>query len=606
MIQRWGIRFIIALVVGVLLAGAGALAGGQAARADTSDFTFDSLHTDYRLTRTTDHRADLTVTETFVADFPAGATNHGILRAIPTTADGRSLHVQVRSVTDAASESIPWQIDGDDAQAGFTVIRIGDPYSYVHGRQSYVIRYTMRDVIHTMRDVIHEARGGAQQFLFDVNGTGWEQPFGTVSATLHVPAALAGSLSGDSACYQGAQGSRARCTITRTGSGFDVSARGIGPHESVTMSVGFKQGTFAVPVSIARVLVWVLLVITVVLLAAALVVRLRRLGNPKGTGIIVPQYQALPGIGVMEAAELLDERDRAFPALVTQLVVSRAATMTRDDKGTAKTKDDIYSLRLVDATVLDDEDADAAHTLFGSVKPQTTVTLDRTDPKVGDRIGKLLREARDAVRKQELIARVHTPLSVVLLIVGFLVALGAVVMLGALNAAGLSSWLHNILLVAGLALAVAAIALVWPRERRTRQAVPAYEHLLGIRDYLRLAEADRIRMLQSPSGAETGTAPTGEQVVRLYEKLLPYAVLFGIEREWREVLGRYWATTPTDVSPTLLPLQTLVFANAFATGNFATTASTTSGSHSWSNSGGGGFSGGFSGGGFGGGGGGGW
>lgn len=599
MIQRWGIRFILALVVGLLLAGSGAVAGGRPAHADTSDFAFDSLHTDYRLTRTADHGADLAVTETFVADFPAGATNHGILRAIPTTADGRSLHVRVRSVTDAAGKTVPWQLDGDDARAGFTVLRIGDPHAYVSGRQSYVIRYTMRDVI-------HEARDGAQQFLFDVNGTGWAQPFGTVTATLHVPAALAGALSGDSACYQGAQGSTARCTITRTGGGFDVSASGIGPHESVTMSVGFTPGTFAVPVSVARVLVWVLLAIALALLVVALVVRLRRLGNPRGTGIIVPQYQAFPGIGVMEAAELLDERDRAFPALVTQLVVSRAATMTRDDKGTAKTKDDVYSLRLLDATVLDDEDADAAHTLFDSVKPETTVTLDRTDPQIGDRIGKLLRDARDAVRNQGLIARVRTPLSVALLIIGFLTALAAVVMLAVLSAEALSTWLHNVALLVGLALAVGAIALLWPRERRTAQAVPAYEHLLGIRDYLRLAEADRIRILQSPSGAETRTAPTGEQVVRLYERLLPYAILFGIEREWREVLGRYWATTPTDVSPTLLPLQTLVFANAFATGRFATTASTTSGSHSWSNSGGGGFSGGFSGGGFGGGGGGGW
>jgi uncharacterized membrane protein YgcG len=612
--RRWGIRIILAFVFGALAAGALALAGPGAARADASavqadadasavhadagDFTFDSLHTDYRLSRAADGRAELAVTETFAARFPDADQNHGIERAIPTSADGRSLHVRVRSVTDAAGAPVAWQLLTDDVPAGFTVVRIGDPYSFVHGAQSYVIRYTMRDVI-------HEAQG-AQQFLFDVNGTGWAQPFGTVSATLHVPAALAGSLTGDTACYQGAQGSTARCTITRTGDAFTATATDLGAHENVTMSVGFAPGTFAVPLSLRRLAVWVLLGVAVVLLGLAIAVRVRSLGNPRGTGIIVPQYAAFPGIGVMEAAELLDERDRDFPALVTQLVVSRAATMTRDDRGTAKTKDDLYALQLHDATVLDDEDADAVHTLFGSIKPGAAVTLDPKKPEVGDRIAKLLREARDAVRKQGLIARRYTALSGILLAAGLLFAVVTVAWFVVLSSGAFGTWLHYLGLVAALALLVAAVALVWPRERRTTAATPAYEHLLGIRDYLRLAEADRIRMLQSPTGAETQKTPQGEDLVKLYEKLLPYAILFNVEKEWREVLGRAWATTPTDVTPTLLPLQTLLFANAFASHNYATTASTTSNSHSWSSSGGSGFSGGFSGGGFGGGGGGGW
>ncbi|AYG03729.1 DUF2207 family protein [Gryllotalpicola protaetiae] len=611
MIQRWGIRILLALLFGALASGGlvaaapaqASVRSGRVVSAGTAEFTFDSLHTDYRLTRTADHRANLAVTETFVARFPDFDQNHGIERAIPTTADGRSLHVQIRGVTDAAGAAVPYQIQTDNSPAGFRVLRIGDPYAYAHGVQTYVIAYTMRDVI-------HEASGGGQQFLFDVNGTGWGQPFGTVSATLHVPAGLTGALTGDNHCYAGARGATGGdCDISASGGTVAASASNLAAGHNLTMSVGFKPGTFEVPVSVARVLVWVLLGIAIVVFALALVVRIVSLGNPKGTGIIVAQYQAFPGIGVMEAAELLDERDRAFPALMTQLVVSRAATMIRDDRGTKKTSDDLYSLTLHDATVLDDEDADAVHTLFGSIKPDAAVTLDPKEPKIGDRIAKLLREARDSVRKQGLIGRVHTPLSVLLLVIAFFALFAAVAGAVLLNALAFGTWLHTLALVLAAVLAIAALALVWPRERRTAAAVPAYEHLLGIRDYLRLAEADRIRMLQSPSGAETATpqgAPDNTVVVKLYEKLLPYAILFNIEKEWREVLGRYWATTPTEVSPTLLPLQALLFANAFASHNYATTASTQSGSHSWSGSGGGGFSGGFSGGGFGGGGGGGW
>jgi len=602
--RRWGLRTLLASVgvAGAVLLGGGlAAAPAQAAgvvRADTSDFTFDSLHTDYTLTRDAAGRANLEVEETFKAVFPDFDQNHGIERAIPRSADGRSLDLRVKSVADG--DGRPIQFQSSDG-GGFTVLRIGDPYGYVHGAQTYVIDYTMRNVVQ------QPLFSSAQRFFYDVNGTGWSQPFGEVTATLHVPDDLASALSGDDHCFQGPAGSTETCEITRTDAGFTASGSGLRANQTVTMIVGFKAGTFSIPFAWQRLVVWVLLGIAVLALIWAIVVAATKLGNPKGTGIIVPQYQAFPGIGVMEAAELLDERDRAFPALVTELVVSRAAQMTRDDRGTKKTSDDVYSLHLRDATVLDDEDSDAVSTLFGSIKPGKTVTLDRTEPKIGDRIGKLLFQARLSVRKQGLIQRKSTPASRLLIALGVILAIASVVWLVIVNVLALSSIVHNLALVLAALIGIAIVVIAFPRERRTEQAVPAYEHLLGIRDYLRLAEADRLRMLQSPSGAETAQAPDGEQVVKLFEKLLPYAILFGIEKEWREVLGRYWATTPTDVSPTIGPLPALFFANTFASSHYATTASVESSSHSWSGSGGSSsFGGGSAGGGFGGGGGGGW
>src|SRR5690606_8229097 len=56
-----------------------------------------------------------------------------------------------------------------------------------------------------------------------------------------------------------------------------------------------------------------------------------------------------------------------------------------------------------------------------------------------------------------------------------------------------------------------------------------YEHLLGVKDFIRVAEADRLRMLQSYQGAERRSDGTID-VVHLYEKLLPYAMLLGQEK----------------------------------------------------------------------------
>jgi hypothetical protein len=59
-------------------------------------------------------------------------------------------------------------------------------------------------------------------------------------------------------------------------------------------------------------------------------------------------------------------------------------------------------------------------------------------------------------------------------------------------------------------------------------------YLLGLRDYLQLAEADRLRVLQSPHGAERVASADQRAIIALNEKLLPYAVLWGIEKRWAQ------------------------------------------------------------------------
>ena len=62
------------------------------------------------------------------------------------------------------------------------------------------------------------------------------------------------------------------------------------------------------------------------------------------------------------------------------------------------------------------------------------------------------------------------------------------------------------------------------------------DYLLGMRDYMQLAEADRIRYLQSPEGAERVNVDDRVAMVKLYERLLPFAIIFGIEDKWAEEL----------------------------------------------------------------------
>jgi uncharacterized membrane protein YgcG len=149
-------------------------------------------------------------------------------------------------------------------------------------------------------------------------------------------------------------------------------------------------------------------------------------------------------------------------------------------------------------------------------------------------------------------------------------------------------------------------------ERRTEKGALAYEQLLGLRDYLRLAEADRLQVLQSPQGAVRSRIDPSDTaaVVKLYERLLPWAIVWGVEKQWAAELAAHY----TETAP---PSSTLQFSSGFsslaslgttfAASSFATTPPVSSSSGSGGSSSSSGFSsgGGFSGGGGGGGGGGG-
>lgn len=73
----------------------------------------------------------------------------------------------------------------------------------------------------------------------------------------------------------------------------------------------------------------------------------------------------------------------------------------------------------------------------------------------------------------------------------------------------------------------------------TRLAAEARNYLEGMRMFMLWAEADRLKMLQSPSGAEVK-----DGVVRIYERLLPYAIAMGIEREWARVVALRMESAP--------------------------------------------------------------
>src|SRR5690606_8042505 len=154
------------LALGVTL---GLAACDEIASGDLDAFHFESFSADFHLELDENDRSILTTTETLVAVFPDIDQNRGIRRQLVTSYDGHPTQLRVLSVTD--ENGVPRNFEREDLDDSDVLeLTIRDSH-FVHGRQTYVITYTQRDVTKYFADT------RADEFFWDVNGTDWAQRF---------------------------------------------------------------------------------------------------------------------------------------------------------------------------------------------------------------------------------------------------------------------------------------------------------------------------------------------------------------------------------------------------------------------------------------------
>lgn len=573
------------------------------AYAGVDDFVFESFHADYYLGRDGAGNATLRTVETIVAVFPEFDQNRGILRAIPLHYGDVDLELSQISVTDQSGNGHPWQRETD---GGFAVIRIGTASRYVHGKQTYVVEYSQRNVVRSFRDT------ASDEFYWDVNGIGWNQPFERVSMTLHLEDGIDADLTGASACYFGYDGSTDRCDIVRTATGFEASVTDLLPRQTMTIAAGFEPDAFVDPPVLRENWVftglpWLLLIVSGLTWLFALLWRIVKWRDHPGRGIIVPQYTPLNDAYPALAAHLLDSKKTALPA---QLIDFAVNDVIKIRENLERLDDNRWELELlVDPSEVESERRKLLQYIFDKPSRGRRVTLTRTNRKLGDRLAKATTDLEKRLTSRGWMAKPSSKLPKITgTITGWIVV------------ASIALWAYSffaevdspLLWLApwgcfGLWLFTSGAAQ--PPYLLTESGAATRDYLYGIRDYLALAEADRIRMLQGPETAERIDVTDRQAVVKLYERLLGYAVVFGVERQWLGELAKdYQQYGPPEWSTGTSNLYSInSFSHSIANTRFAVTppVSSSSGGSSWSSSDSSSFSGGSSGGGSSGGGGGG-
>lgn len=525
-------------LLGVLLGMLIAVLLPATASADVDDFSYSSWESRYEIALDDDGRSVAHVTETVVAEFPDVDQNKGIIRGYPQRYAGAGLSVEIVSVTDEQGGAVPFETELED---DMLLVLTGDD-DYVHGPTTYVIESTMRDVM------ISATESGNDEFYWNLLPLNSSQDIGRFRADIVFDAALASALTGDVACYTGAAGARDRCALggprtTAEGVVFTVETGALSAGEGVTVAVGFEPGTVTQPearmpdpaADFGPALVGAGAVAASVGAWASFAAFVRR--RRKATGIIVAQFDVPADLPPLVAAPLLPNAPNPIPAEMVHLAVQGAVRLEEHPES------DRPALRLIDeARAQHPLDRAALQALFRG--GETVRRIPKSSTKFAKRMSKLVSRGRAEAESRAWLTRERSRAA------GIFAWIAVALLIGTVGVTIWSMAKDRELLALSVIAALVALVVVLvtaavafsPSVVLTREGAERYEYLQGVAEFIRVAETDRLRMLQSYTGAERRSDGSVD-VVHLYEKLLPYAMLLGEEKSWTAVLETAYSTS---------------------------------------------------------------
>lgn len=544
------------------------------------------------------------VTETIVYDFE-GAQRRGIYRNV------KSQHAQPASVwykqREIALELVSVKKNGNPEP--YTLqdydglsVRIGDPEVYFTGKHKYEITYKVDGAIAIYDDF--------QELYWNVTGDEWEVPIESSSLLVFTPV---GVTQGEQYCYEGVAGASTPCASMQANSQrLEFISERLSPGEQLTVAVKIQLPNDPTVLEVINLVPFI--IIGMFLWFAGLITYVYRWRHLYKTGdSVVAQYEPLSDFKPMFTGVLFDGRldSRDISAGLVYLaqqgfisikeveqkifkiytVVDYEITLLRPmNEAETEFQRTILSL-LFEVTPMKFE---VISSFFRNAKynftpsgPENLVgktislnDLKKNNPQLRKNVEKI-RVLKKSV-KDDLVLRgffeqrfdVDVRPKVVFKYVFYAVFI--FIFFNQFNITPLFFfWLVLTLLI-----------LAFAFERRTKKGYDSLVYLNGFRDFLSVTEKERYKFHNAP-------AKNPEQ----FMEYLPYAIAFGVEKEWAEVFQDIQIPTPDwyQSSSGVGSIDTAAFTSSL--GSFASSFSTSSGS---SGSGGGGSSGGGSGGGGGG------
>jgi len=195
---------------------------------------------DYTTTITVQENSLIVISENITYDF-GPVDRHGIFRTIPLTKtndQGEKYTLDIKNIRVTDDKGVAYQTQQSSTSDELT-IKIGDPNKTITGVHRYVISYTVTGAFVAFSD--HD------ELFWNIIGTKWEVPVKKITATVKLPFSPAVK-DIQLACFTGVYKSTSQGCSTTYGNGTVsvISTNGLSPQEGLSIVIGFPKNLITI------------------------------------------------------------------------------------------------------------------------------------------------------------------------------------------------------------------------------------------------------------------------------------------------------------------------------------------------------------------------
>ncbi|MBI4235209.1 DUF2207 domain-containing protein [Candidatus Peregrinibacteria bacterium] len=471
--------------------------------------------------------ASVEITEKIVADFTNEA-HRGIARFIPFEAEGYNSQISFLSAVNDKNES--W-ITNIYKSGGYLNIEMTNPQDeYRTTIETFLLKYLAENVIIFHNDEVAEAKKSPyDEFYWNVNGTDNPVKTKSVSAKISLPQ----NAKLDLTCFTGAYGEAAQdCTYEMLDdkTALFKTTRELEPYENLTIAIAIPKGIID-KIPLYKKIWWYLKDHLILGLPIGAFIVMFLLWYFKGRDektlrdTIMPHFTPPQNMLPTETGTLIDEK--LHPQDITSTIIDYAVkghiqiNEIKEKKLLITTTD--YELVLLKP--------------YTSTKEYEKLILEEIfgeNPEKGKkvRISKLMNKFYKSVPNieksimKDMVTAGYFPHNPATLRKGYGIIGGIPLIIG-FYSGGIGSWLFTVSLIA-TGIIIIIFGQILPRK--TQKGAELYFQLKGLYEYIETAEKDRLNFQ--------------EKANIFFEKLLPYAVAFGLTKKWAKAFENLITSSP--------------------------------------------------------------
>lgn len=479
--------------------------------------------------------ASVSVTEEINYDF-GSEDRHGIFRTIPLGFVPRiepgHITINVTGVVDEVGNKYLYEITSKNP----INIKVGDPNNTVTGKHTYKISYDLKRSIGYFDNY--------DEWYWNLTGNDWPVQIDKVTAIIILPKEVkfedlklkdyCGYEGENKSCGKFSQIDGKTISYVMNSNSILNSYDDFNSEEGVTIAIGFPKNIVQQPTKMDYLLYWIIQYwfypVPFLLVILALRKRLayywrRRSFYKKNT--MVAEYDA-GEFSPMETAGIVygDINGKDLSAAIINLAIKGYLIIKKVDNESLfeKTKKDTSSLEKNEKILLENieskKESDLSNSFYTTADEIISNELESLNTRKYINYS-ILKNVKMGKANQSRIFYGCLPL---------LLAIFPGIIIWILLSNSLGFIFSGFLILSGV-----LNLIIKPRfNRLTNKGFESERKLLGLREYIDIAEDERIKFHNAP-----------DKNPKTFEKLLPYAIVFGLEKKWAKQFENIYITPPS-------------------------------------------------------------